>query len=102
MLPNSSRICFLPRSADRRTRSPKRVGSSKSGASSPARRELLNSSDLPALSERVYCMMTESEWRHETFRGSAEAVTRFPDEQGQPLRLVRVRPCYPKREGTKR
>ena len=67
----------------------------------PARR-LPCPDHLPATSELVYCMMTESEWRQESFRGSAEAVTRFPDEQGQPLRLVRVRPCYPKREGTKR
>ncbi|MBI1918451.1 MAG: glycosyltransferase family 39 protein [Planctomycetes bacterium] len=67
----------------------------------PARR-LPGPDHLPALSELVYCMMTESEWRRPTFRGPKDVVARFPDEQGQPLMLVRVRPRHPEQEGTKR
>src|SRR5262249_35111893 len=54
----------------------------------PARR-LPSPEHLPASSELVYCMMTESEWRRQSL-GAAEVVARFPDEQGQPLLLLRV------------
>jgi len=48
--------------------------------------------ELPSSAEPLYCIVKESEWNHwrQTTNRQAVAVTMVPDEQGDPMVLIRV------------
>jgi hypothetical protein len=66
--------------------------------SGPSVVRLHDREDLPSLSEPMYCILDESEWRQWTGAAAAagrrpEALLHLADEQGDPIVLVRVAPA---------
>jgi 4-amino-4-deoxy-L-arabinose transferase-like glycosyltransferase len=55
-------------------------------------RRLPNPDQLPSCERAIYCILDESEWRNWQPVRPAEALLRMPDEQGDPIVLVRVDP----------
>ncbi len=55
-------------------------------------RRLPGPAQLPSSKQPHYCILDESEWRHWSSIRPAEMLLRMPDEQGDPIVLVRVKP----------
>jgi len=55
-------------------------------------RRLPGPAQLPSSKQPLYCILDESEWRHWRSIRPAEMLLRMPDEQGDPIVLVRVKP----------
>jgi len=53
-------------------------------------RRLPNPDQLPSSERPIYCILDESEWRNWQPTLPAEMLLRMPDEQGDPMVLVRV------------
>ncbi len=53
-------------------------------------RRLPNPDQLPSSERPIYCILDESEWRNWQPARPAETLLRMPDEQGDPMVLVRV------------
>ena len=53
-------------------------------------RRLPNPDQLPSSERPIYCILDESEWRNWQPARPAEMLLRMPDEQGDPMVLVRV------------
>ena len=54
-------------------------------------RRLPGPAQLPSSKQPFYCILDESEWRHWRSTRPAEMLLRMPDEQGDPIVLVRVK-----------
>ena len=61
-------------------------------------RRLESFDELPSSEGAVYCILDDSEWRQWSRPGTAEAVERMRDEQGDPIVLVKVTDTPPKKE----
>jgi 4-amino-4-deoxy-L-arabinose transferase-like glycosyltransferase len=55
-------------------------------------RRLAGPNDLPDTAELVYCIVTEAEWDAWDRRRRADVLLRLPDQQGDPMVLLAVRP----------
>jgi 4-amino-4-deoxy-L-arabinose transferase-like glycosyltransferase len=54
-------------------------------------RRLAGPAQLPSSNQPLYCILDESEWRDWRSSRPAEMLLRMPDEQGDPIVLVRVK-----------
>jgi 4-amino-4-deoxy-L-arabinose transferase-like glycosyltransferase len=55
-------------------------------------RRLAGPAQLPSSNQPLYCILDESEWRNWRSSRPADMLLRMPDEQGDPIVLVRVQP----------
>jgi len=53
-------------------------------------RRLPDMDQLPSSNRPIYCILDEAEWRNWKSKRAAEMLLQMPDEQGDPLVLVRV------------
>jgi 4-amino-4-deoxy-L-arabinose transferase-like glycosyltransferase len=56
-------------------------------------RRLAGPAQLPSSNQPLYCILDETEWRTWSPTRSAEMLLTLPDEQGDPIVLVRVEPA---------
>lgn len=64
-------------------------------------RRLGGPNDLPLTAELVYCIVTEDEWSAWDRRRPADVLLRLPDQQGDPMVLLAVRPVAASQDDTR-
>jgi len=55
-------------------------------------RRLPGPAQLPSSDRRLYCILDETEWKNWVETRPVETLLKMPDEQGDPIFLVRVKP----------